>query len=124
RGGTRRLVGERLRAAPRQGVRRRHARRPPRIPALRGGWQPRLGTPPDSREAALPHQPIAETRCVWVTYSSSATPTRAGEVSSWDSEADRWNTQLLQGEQAVPERRQPVEAAAELRERGPRPPPV
>ena len=58
RGGARRLVGERLRAAPRRGVRRRDARRAARLPALRRREPPRLGTPPRNGETALPHAPV------------------------------------------------------------------
>src|SRR5204863_2355162 len=43
-----RLVGGRLRTSPRRRVRRRDARRPPRLPALRGrsrvDWAPHLTT--------------------------------------------------------------------------------
>src|SRR5207247_2573474 len=46
RAGARRLVGGRLRAAPRRRVRRRDARRAPRLPALRRREPPRVGTPP------------------------------------------------------------------------------
>ena len=46
RADARRLVGERLRASARRGVRRRDARRAPRLPALRSREPPRVGTPP------------------------------------------------------------------------------
>jgi uncharacterized protein YcaQ len=62
RGGARRLVGGRLRAGPRQRVRRRDARRAPRLPALRGRGRTRLGTPPGHGETALPHQPVTKTQ--------------------------------------------------------------
>ena len=45
-------------AAPRRRVRRRDARRAPRLPALRRRRPPRLGTPPRNGEAALPHPPV------------------------------------------------------------------
>ncbi len=62
RAGARRLVGGRLRAAPRRRVRRRDARRAPRVPALRGRGPSRVGTPPRNREAALPHPPVKRDR--------------------------------------------------------------
>ena len=46
RAGARRLVGGRLRAAPRRRVRRRDARRAPRLPALRRREPPRVGASP------------------------------------------------------------------------------
>ena len=58
RAGARPLVGGRLRAAPRRGVRRRDARRAPRLPALRRREPPRVGAAPPNGEAALPHSPV------------------------------------------------------------------
>ena len=64
RAGARRLVGGRLRAAPRRGVRGRDARRAPRLPALRRREPPRVGTPPRNGETALPHSPGSRERLV------------------------------------------------------------
>ena len=50
RGGARRLVGGRLRAAPRRRVRRRDARGAARVPALRGRGPSRVGTAPRSEK--------------------------------------------------------------------------
>jgi uncharacterized protein YcaQ len=50
--------------APRRRVRRRDARRAPRVPALRGRGSPRVGTPPRNGDAALPRPPVTETSCV------------------------------------------------------------
>src|SRR5204863_2162739 len=61
RRGARRLVGGRLCAAPRRRVRRRDARRAPRVPAFRWRRPTRVGTPPRNGEAAFPRPPITET---------------------------------------------------------------
>ena len=58
RGGARPLVGGRLRAAPRRGVRRRDARRAPRLPALRRRDPPRVGTAPRTGETTVSHAPL------------------------------------------------------------------
>src|SRR5262249_13093451 len=54
----RRLVGGGLRATWRRRLRRRDARRPPRVSGLRRRRAPRVGAPPRSREAALPRAPL------------------------------------------------------------------
>ncbi len=53
-----RLVGERLRSAARRRVRRRDARRPPRLPAFRRREPPRLGTASRNQATAVPHAPV------------------------------------------------------------------
>ena len=53
--GARPLVGGRLRAAPHRGLRRRDARRAPRLPALRRRDPPRVGAAPRDGETAVSH---------------------------------------------------------------------
>ena len=57
--GARPLVGGRLRAAPRRGLRRRDARRAPRLPPLRRRDPPRVGTAPRDGETTVSHAPLA-----------------------------------------------------------------
>ena len=56
--GARPLVGGRLRAAPHRGLRRRDARRAPRLPALRRRDPPRVGAAPRNGETAVSHAPL------------------------------------------------------------------
>ena len=56
--GARPLVGGRLRAAPHRGLRRRDARRAPRLPALRRRDPHRVGAAPRTGETTVSHAPL------------------------------------------------------------------